>query len=145
MTHVTCRLTAKNRNQLRYPTQYAWQSSMGYIYLVMSVRGGGGVGRRLVCRAGREEERGCRYDCTTTRPPRRRRRSSCRTGSLAGTCRRASGAAGPTWTRRARSTRWRRSCASGTPGTTASRDGASSTDSTTAPTCFATSSRRRRR
>jgi len=31
MTHFTCRLTAKNRDQLRKP--YAWYSSMGYLYL----------------------------------------------------------------------------------------------------------------
>jgi len=30
MTHVTCRLTTKNQDQLREP--YAWQSSMGYLY-----------------------------------------------------------------------------------------------------------------
>jgi len=32
MTHVTCSLTAKNRDQLRNPC--AWQSSMGYLYLL---------------------------------------------------------------------------------------------------------------
>ena len=33
MTHVTYKLTARNRDQLRNPTLYAQLSSMGYLYL----------------------------------------------------------------------------------------------------------------
>jgi len=32
MTHITCRLTAKNRDQLRSPEPCAGLSSMGYVY-----------------------------------------------------------------------------------------------------------------
>jgi len=36
MTHVTCRLTAKNRDQLRNPT-IGRQSRMGYLFYLFSV------------------------------------------------------------------------------------------------------------
>ena len=39
MTHVTCRLTTKNRDQLRNPTApepYVRQSSIGYLYFFTS-------------------------------------------------------------------------------------------------------------
>ena len=40
MTHITCRLTARNRHQLRNPAPepYARYSSMDYLYLLLKVR-----------------------------------------------------------------------------------------------------------